>query len=477
MTPSADSWQHGGARASGERTYREEERTTGQQHARRDDPQDVAALLAHTSDLVVICLQDGRIVYVNPRGRAALGLGGDEDVSLYWVWDFLSQASRRAVFRQVMPDLTRWGRWKGRLPIAGRDGRVNPWTSLITQHGGAGRDRTYFSIVGRRLATGAGEAERAPRAGAGKQQGKGALTRPESSLQSLVRAVDDMIAMGAVGAGFASPRGGAEGDGAGGERMLVRPQGRPLWEWRIRRALETDGFVLVAQPIASARERRVTAYELLVRLVDEDGCVHLPGAFMAVAEETGLICRIDQWVIDQAIRLITEEAKRGRHLVLEVNVSALSLGDPQLLAWMKRRLEEAGLPPARLVLEITETAAIQDIEQARAFIGELRRVGCRFALDDFGVGFGSFYHLKHLSVDFLKIDGSFIQGLRYDPIDRKMVRAFVEVAQALDIRTVAEFVEDEGTVALLRELGVDYVQGYHIGKPRPLDRLFTETIA
>lgn len=459
MTPSAGSWHHGGARASGKRTHREEEWATGQRSAGRSDPRDVAALLAYASDLVVVCGRDGRIIYMNPRGRASLGLADDEDVSLYWVWDFLSQASRRAVFRQVVPDLTKTGQWRGRVPIADRDGQVKAWIALITQHSRAGGQRTYFSIVGRRLDGGmAGSVS----------------PRRESSLHGLVRAVDEMIALGAVGTGFASLRAAAEQDGAEGQFMAVPAQGRPLWEWRIRRALELDDFVLVAQPIACAKDGRVTAYELLVRLVDEDGCVHLPGAFMDVAEETGLISRIDQWVMDQAIRLIDEEAKRGRSVVLEVNVSARSLGDPGLLAWMKERLAASGVPPAHLVLEITETAAIQDVQQARAFIKELKRVGCQFALDDFGVGFGSFYHLKHLSVDFLKIDGSFIQGLRFDPIDRKMVRAFVDIAQALGIRTVAEFVEDEGTVAVLRELGVDYLQGYHIGKPRPLEHVFAE---
>ncbi|HVC31063.1 MAG TPA: EAL domain-containing protein, partial [Steroidobacteraceae bacterium] len=248
------------------------------------------------------------------------------------------------------------------------------------------------------------------------------------------------------------------------------------WEHRLRDALERDRFVLHAQPIRDLRRGDVQ-YELLLRLTSEHGGLVLPDAFMGVAERSGLIRAIDRWVVRQAIRLIAAHQRSGRRLCLEVNLSGKAFADAELLPLIEGELSSSGIDPALLVLEITETAAIADINEARRFIGTLKRLGCRFALDDFGVGFSSFYYLKHLPVDYLKIDGSFIRNLPRDPVDQHLVKAIVEVAHGLKKQTIAEFVSDEETVRLLRQYGVDYAQGFHIGHPRPLDEILAESPA
>ena len=158
----------------------------------------------------------------------------------------------------------------------------------------------------------------------------------------------------------------------------------------------------------------------------------------------------------------------GRELVLEINLSGSSLGSPELLEAIRGALREHGVDPARLIFEITETAAVTNFEQADAFARELAGLGCRFALDDFGVGFGSFAYVKHLPFDFLKIDGEFVRHSATSPSDRVILESLIHAARGLGKRTIAEYVEDEATVTLLRELGVDMVQGFHTGGPRPL---------
>ena len=253
------------------------------------------------------------------------------------------------------------------------------------------------------------------------------------------------------------------------------------WERRIREALATDCFVLYAQPILDLRGdvphgaaatvasvASVASYELLLRLHTEAGEVVLPGAFLDVAERSGLIRAIDRWVVRQAIGIIAAETAAGRQITLEVNLSGKSITDPELLPLIARELHQSGIDPADLVFEITETAAIADIDEARRFITTLKQLGCRFAIDDFGVGFSSFYYLKHLPVDYLKIDGSFVSNLARDLVDQHLVKAIVEVARGLGKQTIAEFVGDDQTVRLLRQFGVDFAQGYHTGRPRPV---------
>ncbi|WP_319951823.1 putative bifunctional diguanylate cyclase/phosphodiesterase [Caldinitratiruptor microaerophilus] len=243
------------------------------------------------------------------------------------------------------------------------------------------------------------------------------------------------------------------------------------WEQRIRWALENDRFVVHLQPILDLRTGEIARYELLLRLPDDTGNLILPDSFLGVAERFGLIQAVDRWVVRRAIHLIAEGSKAGQTLRLEANISGTVLGDREFLTFVQRELDAAGIDPSQLTLEITETAAIRDVDQAGRFIRTLRSLGCRFALDDFGVGFSSIYALKYLPVDSLKIDGDFVRSLSYDPVSRHLVEAVVDVARRLGKETIAEFVEDDQTLQLLRECGVDYAQGYLIGKPVTVDQV------
>jgi len=244
---------------------------------------------------------------------------------------------------------------------------------------------------------------------------------------------------------------------------------RENWNERLRTAVEQDGFVLHAQPIVPICSDATPTFELLLRLPDDHGDLIRPGTFLYNAERFGLIEQIDRWVLRQAIKHLSASHAAGEDLMLSVNISGKTTGDPALGPYVAALMSEYPLRPERLVIEITETAAITNIESARSLAQQLRALGCKLALDDFGAGFASFYYLKHLRFDYLKIDGEFIRELCATPSDRLVVKAIVTVAQGLGARTIAEFVGDDSTIELLRELGVDHGQGYHTGRPGPLD--------
>ena len=262
---------------------------------------------------------------------------------------------------------------------------------------------------------------------------------------------------------------------AGGNRSYVlddedefvgEMQARLAWAHQIRRALDEDRFVLYWQPIIDLQTGLVTHREVLLRMVGDDGAIIPPGAFIDTAERFDLIQEIDRWVVLAAIRLLAQDDQwDGR---IEVNLSGKSIGDPALPALIEQELLQSGVDPARLVFEITETAAIANMELARAFAERLKGVGCRFALDDFGAGFSSFYYLKHLPLDYLKIDGDFIRSLTSSDTDQLVVRSMVDIARGMGMKTIAEFVEDAETATMLRAMGVDYSQGYHHGRPLPV---------
>ena len=276
-----------------------------------------------------------------------------------------------------------------------------------------------------------------------------------------------------------------EAKGSGRDRVILFTRDAPapnaqragfVWTDKIKTALRDDKFAVYAQPIASLNGQSADRYELLVRMLDDDGSVVAPGAFLPVAERFGLISEIDIWMIRQAIRLIEKEQIAGRKVVLEVNLSGHSICDPELPDLIEAELTKAPIDPSQLVFEITETAAIANMDEARTLATRIRRWGCRFALDDFGAGFGSFYYLKYLPVDYLKIDGEFIRNLDSSEIDQRMVSAMVEIARALGLQTIAEFVESAAILERLREFGVDFAQGYHVGKPAPVEELAPVTI-
>jgi diguanylate cyclase (GGDEF)-like protein/PAS domain S-box-containing protein len=241
------------------------------------------------------------------------------------------------------------------------------------------------------------------------------------------------------------------------------------WVERLREALENDGFVLYEQPILDLARNRVDRSELLIRLLDSDGQLILPGAFLGAAERYGLIKAIDRWVIGGAIRLLAERHAFGHErLGLDVNLSGASITDPTVMDFIAAEVRNAPIDPTCLIFEVTETAAIANVERARSLARGLADLGCQFALDDFGSGFGSFYYLKHLPFDVVKIDGDFIKELPTTRTDQLTVQAIVQIAKGLGKTTTAEFVSDDATVAMLREFGVDYAQGFHIGRPEPV---------
>lgn len=227
----------------------------------------------------------------------------------------------------------------------------------------------------------------------------------------------------------------------------------------IRSALDDDRLVLHAQPIVDLRTGDVVQQELLLRLRTEEGGLLAPGEFLAVAERYGTIRQIDQWVIQRAVELAATGAP------VEVNLSAASVGDEDMLCTIREALERTGADPSLVVFEVTETALMADLERGRAFAEAVRRLGCRFALDDFGTGYGTFTYLKHLPVDYLKIDIEFVRDLLASDDDERLVRAIVAMARDFSKITIAEGVEDAATLARLRALGVDHAQGYHIGRP------------
>ncbi len=264
------------------------------------------------------------------------------------------------------------------------------------------------------------------------------------------------------------------------DQALMRHRGHLQWVQRIKQGLDRDNFRLVCQPIRPLAEGAGEGwhFEVLVRL-EEEGRTMLPGAFLPAAERYHLMPQIDRWVIETALTMLAREAEavNRQNVCCAINMSGQSLSDDQFLAFVTGQIEASGIKPERLCFEVTESSAIANLGAARHLIAELRDMGCRFSLDDFGSGLSSFEYLKNLTVDYLKIDGSFVRDIAHDPIDRAMVEAIRKVGEVMGIATIAEFVEDEATLACLRQMGVDYVQGFAVGKPRPLAHVLEEIAA
>jgi diguanylate cyclase (GGDEF)-like protein/PAS domain S-box-containing protein len=248
------------------------------------------------------------------------------------------------------------------------------------------------------------------------------------------------------------------------ERMLARM----TWADRIRDALAKDAFVLYAQPVMSLRGDPMPRSELLLRMLGDDGDVIPPGSFLYIAERFDLVQQIDRWVVSRAIEILAEEQAAGRDVVLCVNLSAKSVTDPELPNHIADELQARGADGSGLCFEVTETAAVVNIDRARRFAELIGELGCEFALDDFGAGFASFYYLKHLAFDLLKIDGEFVTDLTTSRTNQLVVKAVVDIARGLGKQTIAEFVEDADTLELLRGMGVDFAQGFYVAKPAPL---------
>jgi diguanylate cyclase (GGDEF)-like protein/PAS domain S-box-containing protein len=248
------------------------------------------------------------------------------------------------------------------------------------------------------------------------------------------------------------------------------------WTSRIEHALDDDGFVLFGQRILtlsdSATQSPGLHAEVLLRMTNDDGSLTLPGAFLPAAERFHLVSRVDRWVLRRVLAWMAALPPLAEVALLSVNLSGQSVGDRSFHAWAIEQLDNAGPAVcAKLCLEITETAAVTNLADAALFIERVRATGVRVALDDFGAGASSFGYLKTLPVDLLKIDGQFIRDLVTDPLDDAAVRCFADVARVVGVQTVAEFVDQPAVLQRLREIGIDYAQGFLVHRPEPLEAL------
>ena len=253
---------------------------------------------------------------------------------------------------------------------------------------------------------------------------------------------------------------------------IARKQGEAYWMQRINQALQNDQLTLYCQPIKPLNAGRGLCEhgELMIRLHDAEEEIVGPLAFLPAVERYHLMPIIDRWVIAEAFEAIAQALARSPDdcCIFNINLSGQSLSDPQFLDYVRDKFEQFGLPGAHFCFEITETAAISNLDSAQRMMAALKTTGCSFALDDFGTGLSSFSYLKHLPVDFLKIDGDFVRNVEHDHADLAMVRSINQVAHYLGIKTVAEYVESEGVREVLAHVGVDYGQGYALAAPLPL---------
>lgn len=258
------------------------------------------------------------------------------------------------------------------------------------------------------------------------------------------------------------------------DEAVARHRGEIQWLQRLQAALKENRFELMAQPIvATAQETHGPALEVLLRLQDEavPGGIS-PVEFLRAAERYRLMSDVDRWVVQTSL---TALGRGGIRLPparsLAINLSGQTLGDPQFLEFVVDVLDRTGVAPAQVCFEVTENSVITNIEHAQRFIGVLHGMGCQFALDDFGRGLSSFGNLKNLSLDYLKIDGTFIRNLASDTVNQAMVAAMIKLARTLKFEVIAEQIEDAGALETAKRMGVDFVQGYHLGRPQPLARV------
>jgi len=251
---------------------------------------------------------------------------------------------------------------------------------------------------------------------------------------------------------------------------LSARQNEMSWVPRIRKAIENTDFVLYGQIIepTCAQSQGIGHVEILIRMMDGEDLVP-PGAFLPAAERYNIITPIDRWVVTHTLEWMAKQFQRtGEHPRCAINISGASIGDLHFHEFMLQTVQESAVPGDCLCFEITETTAVANLDDAIAFMGVLKQFDCQFALDDFGSGMSSFTYLKNLPVDFVKIDGAFVRDLLVDDISVAMVKALADVSAVMKIQTIAEFVETNDIRLKLAEIGIDYVQGYGVGKPKPL---------
>ncbi|MEY8195371.1 MAG: EAL domain-containing protein, partial [Cycloclasticus sp.] len=256
-------------------------------------------------------------------------------------------------------------------------------------------------------------------------------------------------------------------------------QGEMSWVSRISAALEDDNFTLFCQPILPLTAEHQPGIEILIRMLDKkNGGVIAPGAFLPAAERYDLIEKLDRWVVERTFCFFQQH-----HDVLDglsycsINLSGRSIGSEDFLRFLQSVFIKTRVPYNKIAFEVTETAAIQNLNFANTFMAQMQSLGCEFFLDDFGAGMSSFAYLKQLPVNKLKIDGLFVRDIHEDAIDHAMVKSINDVGHAVGMQTIAEFVETDAVLKILHQLGVDYVQGYRISKPLALNDFSVESLA
>jgi EAL domain-containing protein (putative c-di-GMP-specific phosphodiesterase class I) len=249
------------------------------------------------------------------------------------------------------------------------------------------------------------------------------------------------------------------------DQAIQQREGEMNWVGRIHEALREQRFMLYTQRLQGlGRDNGAEDHhEVLVRMLDPNGGLIAPAAFIPAAERYGLMPQIDRWIVGTVLA----HAAAGS-TTYAINLSGTTVCDETFLAFVQQSFRDHGTDPERICFEITETAAIANLRQATTLIRELKVMGCRFSLDDFGSGMSSFAYLKHLPVDYLKIDGSFVKDMLDDPVNRAMVESINHIGHVMKLRTVAEFVENDAVLDALRAIGVDYAQGYGVQKPVPM---------
>jgi diguanylate cyclase (GGDEF)-like protein/PAS domain S-box-containing protein len=255
------------------------------------------------------------------------------------------------------------------------------------------------------------------------------------------------------------------------DEAVARQRGEIHWLQRLQHALRDNRFVLYTQPIiaAPASSGSGPALEVLVRLAAEDGTIIVPGEFLRAAERYRLMSLVDRWVVQAALAAIGRGAiKLATGRSVAINISGQTLGDGQFLEFVVECLDRTGVNPSQICFEVTEAAVVANLDHARRFIGVLHGIGCSFALDNFGSGLGSFSNLKTLAMDYLKIDGLYLRNLARDSVNQAMVSAMIKLARTLDFKVIAEQVEDAASLETARRMGFDYMQGYVIARPEPL---------
>lgn len=255
------------------------------------------------------------------------------------------------------------------------------------------------------------------------------------------------------------------------DRHLLERQGQMEWVGRLRSALDEDRLRLYVQPIVPLDDQAGLKYhyEILLRLEEQERLVG-PGSFIPAAERYGLMDQVDCWVVDNVVAWLSDNRHRSecqnQHYL--INLSGMSLSSDRFRDYLLERIRQAELPPGLLGFELTESAAVANLSLAIEFVNAVRQLGCRFALDDFGSGLSSFAYLKNLPVDYLKIDGGFIRDIGQESVNLALVEAIHTIGHVMGLQTVAECVEDETTLAHLKAIGIDYGQGFYLGKPQPL---------